>query len=477
MRGQRLPAQLPAQPGTQAPRVARLRFSKDPLRILLFLLTIVTISKIHALFGFLAVLRPAMTLALLTLIYAWMNPKHLASGKVFKTWPPRVIAGLGLMACLSVPFGLSMGGSAMFVVSEYSKTLLFAFLLIVAIRDANDLYTLFWAYVISCGFLTYLAIFVYHVSSGPGGHGIARISGGFSYDANDICVLFLIGLALTLLAFQTAQTKGKIFCLCVLLAMGMAIARSGSRGGFLGLVAVGAALLVTVKSISFDKKIMAVVLLGVGIIVMAPVGYWDQMRTILSPKQDYNYTSETGRVEIAKRGIEYMLTHPLTGIGVNNFQRAEGTIADRAVAAHEEGDGVRWNAAHNTLVQAGSEMGIPGLVLMMTLMYGGIFAMVRLRKRLPKEWETGDAEERFLYQSATFLPIALLGFGISGVLVSFAYLDPIYMLGAYMTGLYVSVDAKMRKNQLHAGAAVAAPAPRRYRGGLAPHPTGSLPRA
>src|SRR4051794_22464781 len=69
MRGQRV-----AQATTQTSHAKRLRFSKDPLRMLLFLLTIVTISKIHALFGFLAVVRPAMTLALLTLAYAWLNP-------------------------------------------------------------------------------------------------------------------------------------------------------------------------------------------------------------------------------------------------------------------------------------------------------------------------------------------------------------------------------------------------------------------
>lgn len=440
---------------------------------MVFLLIIMSISKIHALSPLLAKFRPALTLALLAGLYAIANPRSLAVGNLLTTWPAKVIAGLGVMACLSVPFGLSMGASGLFIITEYSKVLVVAFLVIATIRTMSDLYTYVWAYVIGTACLAYLAIFVFKTSKALNGRDIERISGGFSFDANDICVIALIGMAFTLLAFQIGRTRARIFCLVVLVGIGMLIARSGSRGGFLGLVAVGGALFVLVKTVSMPKKLGVVALLGLGLFLSAPAGYVDQMLTILNPSADYNMTSQTGRMEIWKRGLGYMLSHPLTGIGVDNYQRAEGTIADIAVAAHEEMDGVRWNAAHSTLVQAGAEMGIPGLVLMMILMYRGIPELLRLHHRLPKGWAKGDAEERFMYQASIFLPVALIAFGVSGLLVSHAYIEPVYILGGFQAAFRPLVEARMNQSLTAAGSEAAPPGHYqpvpRYRGGLPPH--------
>jgi len=228
-------------------------------------------------------------------------------------------------------------------------------------------------------------------------------------------------------------------------------------------------MFVMVRTVSLDKKLAVVGLLGLGLFLSAPEGYLQKMETILHPTQDYNYDSQSGRVEIWKRGIRYMFGHPLTGIGIDNFQRAEGTIADIAVEAHEEMyTGVRWNAAHNTLVQVGAELGIPGFLLMFILMYRGIYEMYRVRKRLPKHWIEGDAEERFLYQASVFLPVAMVGFGTSGLLVSHAYIEPVYVIAALQAGFYNVLEKKLR--QTSRAPAPDAPA-RRVRGGhVAAHP-------
>jgi len=129
---------------------------------------------------------------------------------------------------------------------------------------------------------------------------------------------------------------------------------------------------------------------------------------------------------------------------------------------------VRWNAAHNTLVQVGSELGIPGFLLMCILMYRGIYEMHRIRKKLPKHWIKGDAEERFLYQASVFLPVALVGFGTSGLLVSHAYIEPVYVLGALQAGFYNVLEKKLRQTD---GAAAPALPVKRARGGAPPaHP-------
>jgi len=451
-------------PGAGATRL-RPRF--DAMRFLLAGLVVMSISKIHANFPAIAALRPALVFALLCLLYAVANPKTLDTDRLLKTWPARVMAGLGFWACLSVPFGLSMGGSAMYLLSEYSKTLILAFLLVAAIRNASDLLAFVWAMVIGTGCLTYLAVFVFRASATQ--TGLVRIASGYAYDANDMCVIGIIGLVMALLVYQVTSAKGKFICVMVLVSIGMMIARSGSRGGFLGLVAVGAALFVMVRTVSLDKKLAVVGLLGLGLFLSAPEGYIQQMETILHPTQDYNYDSKSGRMEIWKRGMSYMFSHPITGIGIDNFQRAEGTIADIAVVAREEEyTGVRWNAAHNTLVQIGAELGIPGFLLMSILMYRGIYEMYRIRKRLPKHWIKGDAEERFLFQASVFLPVAMVGFGTSGLLVSHAYIEPVYVIAALQAGFYNVLEKKLRQA---GGAAAPAPTVKRVRGGIpAAHP-------
>ncbi len=202
---------------------------------------------------------------------------------------------------------------------EYSKTLVLAFLVVAATRNSEDLLAFLWSVVIGTGCLTYLAIFVLRVSAAHSS--IARIAGGVGYDANDMLVVGLIGLVIALLVFQVTKSRGKIICVLVLLSIGMMIARSGSRGGFLGLVAVGGALLVMVKTLSVDKKLAMMAVLVLGLFVSAPEGYLAQMETILHPTKDYNYDATAGRVEIWKRGIKYMLSHPLTGIGVDDSGR------------------------------------------------------------------------------------------------------------------------------------------------------------
>ena len=256
----------------------------------------------------------------------------------------------------------------------------------------------------------------------------------------------------------------------------MTIARTGSRGAFIGLMALGLAMLILLKNVSLDKRVAFVAVTLLAVALAAPRGYWDHMLTVFSPKEDYNWSSPTGRRQVFLRGIGYMMRNPLTGIGVGNFERAEGLISDRAAARRDDPTlaGLKWSAAHNSFLEAAAEMGIPGAILFLTLVFGGIVHVLRVRRKIPDAWATGPPEEKFLYYTAVYLPVALFGFAATGFFVSFAYLDPIYVLAAYMAGLDISIEAKLSEPDQPLGEAIAPPQ-RRYRGGLPPHPTGTLP--
>lgn len=435
-----------------------LKVADDPYRRLIALVLIMTISRIHQNFGFLTPLRPALSATILAAGYAYLNPRFLVTGGLTRTWPAKCIVGLVLAACLSTPFGISMGGSGTFVLFEYSKTIVFAFLVIAAIRNARDLYTMVWAMVISCGALSYLSLFVFKMRR-TSSDGLLRIQNGYTYDSNDIAMVAVVGLALTLLMIQATKGKTKLLSFIVLLGLGATIAKTGSRGGFVGLMAFGGAMLVLVRTVPLPKKILFLGLTMIPLSIAAPPGYWDQMKTIFSPTEDYNWVSPTGRKAVFNRGIQYMMRNPVTGIGIDNFPRAEGTLSARAVAQAQDKSlaGIKWSAAHNSFLEVAAEMGIVGLFFFFGLVVGSIVIALRLRKKLPRQWEKGTQEERFLYLACLYFPVAFITYSASGFFVSFAYRDLIYVLGALTAGLMVAIERKLHDNGMRMAARVKPP--------------------
>jgi hypothetical protein len=77
------------------------------------------------------------------------------------------------------------------------------------------------------------------------------------------------------------------------------------------------------------------------------------------------------------------------------------------------------------------------------MVFSGIIATNRLRRRLPKTWQRGDPEQRFLYLSSMYLPLAMTAFAVTCFFLSFAWVDMVYMVTAMITGLYACVGARL----------------------------------
>src|SRR5687767_1389508 len=205
-----------ARPVARSAAQGSLRIERDPLRIALFVLTILTISRVHMHYPVLASLRPALILVVASIGYAYLNPRYLTRANVMGLWPMRLVVGLGILACCSVVFGISLGGSALFILDSYVKTLAYAFLIAVSIRHVRDLYTFVWAYVIACGILSYFSLFVFRLSRGTGSH-VTRLDDLYTYDSNDVGVVMMVGMALTLLLLVVARGKQRWLVLTILL--------------------------------------------------------------------------------------------------------------------------------------------------------------------------------------------------------------------------------------------------------------------
>lgn len=431
---------LPAN-SAAAPALARrlaLGMKMDPMRWAMFLLTVFTVSRIHQHFPGIARLKPMLLMVGISFMYALANPKELSTGKLLDTWPMKFVAGLALAACLSTAFGISIGSSGRFILDTYSRTLVYGFLLALAIRNATDLYQMVWGYVIATGILSYLSLFVFGLSKSAGSE-VSRLSNLYTYDANDVGLVVLVGLPLALLLFQVAKPQGKLVAFVCLAGIGGTIARSGSRGAFIGLVAVGLVLLLTARTVSIVKRLFFLIAVTGALAAFAPPGYWKQMQTLLQPNSDYNYTSQEGRKAVFKRGLYYIGEYPVFGLGINNFAKAECEISPK-LKNHRVGTGLRCTAPHNSFIEAGAETGLFGLVFWFGLLGGCVFGLGRLHRKLPAHWVTGSAAERLCYLAPSYLSAATVGFCVSGFFVSFAWMDIIYIIAALATGIYVSID-------------------------------------
>ena len=420
-----------------------LRIVRDPLRVTLFVLTVMTISRVHQHYPVLAKFRPALLLVVASTGYAYLNPRFLTHQNVLRLWPMRLVAMLAILACVSAPFGISLGGSAAFILDSYAKTLAYAFLIAVGIRHVRDLYTFVWAYVISCGILAFFSLFVFGLSRGSGSY-VTRLNNLYTYDSNDLCVVMMVGFPLTLLLLTVARGSRRWALLLILLGISATMARSGSRGGFLGFVAVGGAALVLANAVSPARRLLVFVVALFALAIGAPPGYWRQMNTILAPESDYNYTSIDGRKAVIMRGLGYVRQYPVFGLGINNFSRAECTISPKLAVLRRNGP-MRCTPPHNSHLQAAAELGVSGFVVWASLIIGGVVGPLRLRKRLPRQWHYGTDSERFLYAAGGFFSVAMIGFAVTSFFVTFAWMDPVYLLAALLTGLYMAVGVQLEQ--------------------------------
>jgi O-antigen ligase len=326
---------------------------------------------------------------------------------------------------LSAPGALVLGLSFELLVDNFAKTVLMFVVMAGAVRGERDVERLIAAYLF--GATVYAAVVFLRFDVGAGDEW--RLGRLYYYDANDFATFVISALPFGLYFAQRRDRPiARLAAFAALAVLSAAFVRSGSRGGFLALLATSGFIVLRYNAISVAARLSAVAVVALVLIGTASERYWGQMSTILSDA-DYNHTQESGRIQIWRRGVGYMLQYPVFGVGPNNFGTAEGTLspfADR----QQYGIGVRWNAPHNSFIQAGAELGIPGLVLFAG-MIGSAFAVLR---RLSAAATAGGAGGR-TSELVHALTASLIGFVVGAFFLSLAYSEILYTLVAFTVAL------------------------------------------
>jgi O-antigen ligase len=336
--------------------------------------------------------------------------------------PTFLILGLLVWVALSVPGALWQGGAFEVLTDDFIKTVVMFLVIAGSIRGPRDVERLAFVYFIGAAVFAVIVM----IRFDPGKDG--RLAGLYYYDANDFATWVVSALPLALyFIFGQRRLWWRIAACLAIGPMTVTFIRSGSRGGFIALIAVGLFFLFRYRSIATGWRVLGIVMGCVLFTAASSDVYWERMRTMLNSEQDYNRTSPQGRIQIWKRGIGYMLANPIVGVGAGNFGSAEGRLSPLA-RLQERGIGVKWMAPHNSYVQIGAELGIPGLLFFV----GFLVAIYRALGRVERWDRTGTGAQRRLVHA---LMASLTGFVVGAFFLSLAYQVMLYALAALAVGL------------------------------------------
>lgn len=320
---------------------------------------------------------------------------------------------LGLMV-LSVPGSLYPGLSFRFIINDHIKTFILMVLLAASARSFKDVERYAAVQVFGAGL--YCVFILLRFDIGDEG----RLGDLVYYDANDLGMLIVCTLPLVAYFLRSGvPVHLRIAAAGIVPIAIMTIVKTGSRGAFLGLLSVVGFMLFRFTAIPKRLRFGAVAAMALVLFVSATGTYWEMMRTLLNPTEDYNWSgnADGGRMEVWKRGVSYMLQNPVFGVGARAFPVAEGTISPLA-GRQAYGIGLKWSAAHNSFVEIGAELGVGGLILFVLLLLTAFRACAAIGRAPPAKKNGAVPAEAALGQA---LCATLVGYVVTGSFLSQAY--------------------------------------------------------
>jgi O-antigen ligase len=399
----------------------------------------------------------ALHLAELTAIagLAAMAVRRMNAGQTIAKVNAEVIGviALGAVILLTVPFSIWPGGSLKMFSDIFVKIILIFALMMSTITSPKRVRQMTWIMIVASSYIAGRAVFDYVRGVNlVEGDRVRGAVGGMFQNPNDLALNLVTFLGPTLfIVVQERRAARRLAAACCSVLMLAAIVCTKSRGGFLGLVAMGAVVLYYTARLK-PGIVFAVILAGLLAVPVLPSSFWDRMDSIVNAETDPTGSREA-RLRLLTQGLEAFAMNPLTGIGAGQFQNY-----------NEPGVTVeRWRVTHNVWLQVAAELGVLGFAIFTFLViraYSACFTSLRLlrvpRKRrgkaaavLPQRTVT-DAERYILDMNAKGMLAAIVGWTVCSFFASVAFNWTFY---------YVLALAVAGREILRARHAVAAPAP------------------
>ncbi|MDC8447062.1 MAG: O-antigen ligase family protein [Nitrospira sp.] len=266
-----------------------------------------------------------------------------------------------------------------------------------------------------------------------GGRGI----GGWMGDENDFCMVMnmVVPIAYFLL-FSVTGAVQKIKYLAFLGTFLLAAMATLSRGGFVGLAAVGAYC--WYRS---PKKGNALVVLSIAVMFMvlfAPQTYWDEIASSTSDETMGEEGTGGARLYTWGIGMDMFYANPIIGIGQANFPwtvdiyESDEKFHDRSFAGRQ---------AHSAWVTLIAELGLAGIIIVGGMLFQcyrdlafvrKAFASPRVREKHGQIMKPGEDVRAYL---ARAMEGSLIGFIMSSVFISTLWYPSMWIMMGFVVAL------------------------------------------
>jgi len=255
----------------------------------------------------------------------------------------------------------------------------------------------------------------------------SRVGGGGAYDPNDLAMVLVTTLPIAIMQGLTATGwLRKLICFGGGALNLLGIIATKSRGGFLGLLALGAFMMVvTLPGISRKRLILLLTTLSIVFGAYLGTEYRERIATIFEESTS-DVGAGSGRVGVWRRALQLARDHPILGVGPGAFTSAFGEYleADKFEGdISREGIGGKWQTAHNSFLLILAEMGIPGFIIYLVIIIRSFRNLTRAKKLESRE-ETSMSPSAV---HATSLQMALVGFLSCAFFLSQSYNVLLYL--------------------------------------------------
>jgi O-antigen ligase len=290
-------------------------------------------------------------------------------------------------------------GPALTDISQYFLTLLLIPIAYTAVHTRRDLKVVLAAIVLGA----ILAALVGLVQP-PDAEVVenARATGTIG-DPNEFAADLLVGLSLGagLAIARGSRTSLRLLGLGAIPLCGLGIFLSVSRGGLVAMVVV-----FVVATFAAGRWRLAASLMLVTVAVGGVV-YFTQFAPLPARERVLTTNGGTGRTDLWHVGLRMVKTHPVGGIGAGNYVPVspEFTLEPGLIRHTELIFTKEPKPAHNTYLQVAAELGLPGLLLFLSVVGGCMACALRAARIAARR---GDVSLEGLSRSLFLAIVGLL---------------------------------------------------------------------
>jgi probable O-glycosylation ligase (exosortase A-associated) len=317
----------------------------------------------------------------------------------FGSWPARWFMMFYLIAALSF---LTHGADIPWQVSPLFTYTSLALLFFITLAIVDSPKRLHQTLLVAIGSVAFASLYV--IREWQKFHAVVPnfrpgyVTGDANYFAIS-CVLCIPLAFYLMIGRQPLWHRALCFGCMIVTLIGVTLA--ASRGGFLGLVIAFLYLVARSKHRLTNFVLVCAVMIPLS--VLSPSS---PLQRLLHPNRGDKESVEDHQIAW-RAGLGMIKSHPFFGVGLGNFKPEMKRYTPEGVNVD--------TIAHNTYVELAAELGIPGLLLYLTMIFSSLRTLENVHRRAIR------SDQPTLGRAAAGIQAGLVGFAVSSFFLSAEY--------------------------------------------------------